>query len=271
MKCVAVLAVMAAILLAVISCTNIITVHEYHTGKPHSHVDTVYVIVDPSETPGEQGGWTSPGIQPGSGETGESADPWITYYSLYGGAMVETCTYSSGRTWHTLLGNIVTGGGPGLQVDSRVMRNDNIIEELVLILEFQLSGGSSINEGASEDGSGSRIGPSTADIDSERAGSTLTRFLHIRSAGQSYGYDLDDCSAVDVDSDGNQMTVKVILPVSLVVLRDISQSCSASFSIAYPGTDPFTKYFTEINDGNMYLFYTMFVIGDGNPAVLPVE
>jgi len=267
MKCVAVSAVMAAILLVVISCTNIITVHEYHTGKTHSHADTVYVIVDPSETPGEQGGWTSPGTQPGSGETGESADPWITYYSLYDGAMVETCTYSSGRTKHTLLGNTVTGSGPGLQVDGRVMRNDNIIEELVLILEFQSSGGSGVNEDASR----SRSDPSAAGIGSDPAGSTLTRFIHIRSAGQQYGYDLDDCSAVDVDSDGDQVTVEVVLPISLAVLRDISHSCSVSFSIAYPGTDSFTKYFTEVNDGNMYLFYTMFVVGDGNPAVLPDE
>jgi len=258
MKYVAVSSVMVAVLLAAISCTNIITVHEHYSGKPHSHADTVYVIVDPSETPGEQGGWTSPGTQPGSSETGEYTDPFITYYSLYGGAQVETCTYLSGRTRHTLLGNIVTGGGPYLQVDGRVMRNDNIIEELVLILEFQLSGGSSINEDAS-------------DIDSDPAGSTVTRFLNIRSAGQQYGYDLDDCSAVDVDSDDDQTTVKVVLPVSLAVFRDISQSCSASFSIAYPGTGSFTKYFTEMNDGNMYLFYTMFVIGDGNPTALPVE
>jgi hypothetical protein len=269
MKFVVVSAVMVAIFLAVISCTNIITVHEHYSGKSHSHVDTVYVIIDPSDAPEEQEGWTSPGTQPGSGETGEYADPWITYYPLYDGARVETCTYSSGRTRHTLLGNIVTGSGPDLQVDGRVMRNDNIIEELVLILEFQIPRGSSVIEDASADGSRSRNDPSAADIGSDP--STLNRFLRIRSAGQQYGYDLDDCSVVDVDSDGDQMTVEAVLPVSLAVLRDISQSCSVSFSVAYPGTDSFEKYFTEVNDGNMYLFYTLFVIGDGNPTALPVE
>jgi len=254
MKYVAVSSVMVAVFLAAISCTNITTVHEHYSGKSHSHADTVYVIVDPSETPGERSGWTSPG----SGETGEYVDPQITQYPLYGGASVETCTYFSGRTRHTLLGNIITGGGPGLQVDGHVMRNDNIIEELVLILEFQLSRGSSISE-------------DTSDIDSDPAGSTVTRFLNIRSAGQQYGYDLDDCSIVEVNSDDDQTTVEVILPVSLAVLRDISHSCSVSFSVTYPGTGSFTKYFTEMNDGNMYLFYTLFVIGDGNDTVLPVE
>ncbi len=272
MKYVAVSAITAAVLLAVISCTNIITVHDYNSGKPHTQVDTLYVIVDPSENPEGQGSGSGSGIQPGSGETGEYADPWITYYSLYGGARVETCTYQSGRTKHTLLENLVTGSGSRLEADARVWRNDNIIEEIMLILEFEPpSAGSGGTEDTPDGISSSRNDPATADIDSDPMGSTEARFLHVRSAGQHYSFGLDDCSSVDVDWDNDQMTVEVILPVSLAFLRDISHSCLVSFIVSYPGTGSFTKYFTEINDGNMYQFYTLFVVGDGNSTLLPVE
>ncbi len=272
MKYIVVSVFTAAALLAAISCTSIVTVNEYQSARPHTHVDTVYVIVDPSENPEGQGSGSGPEIQPGSGETGEYADPWITYHSLYGGARVETCTYQSGRTKHTLIGNLVTGSGPHLEADARVWRNGNIIEEIVLILEFEpSSSGSGGTEDTPDDISSSRNDFAATDGRIDPMGSAEARFLHIRSAGQQYSFDLDDCSSVDVDSENDQISVEVTLPVSLALLRDISHSCLVSFILSYPGTDSFTKYFTEINDGNMYQFYTLFVVGDGNPPLMPVE
>jgi hypothetical protein len=262
-----------AALFAVTSCTNIVHVHEYHSGKTTSHVDTVYVVVDPSETPEQPEGGSRSGTQPGSPEAGEYTDPWTTYYSLGpGGAMVETCTYQSGQTRHTILGNLVTGSGPHLMADARVWKEGATIDQTVLILEFEpplsVSGGS---PETSDDFSGSISDPATADMADDPQSWTEASFLLIRSAGQQYTFDLDDCSSIEIDSDDEKVSVEVILPVSLALLRDISHSCSVSFSIAYRGADSFTKYFTEINDGNMYQFYTLFVQGDGNPTLLPVE
>jgi len=234
----------AAVLATAAACTDIVTVHEYRSVKPVVRTDTVYVeVTRPGSSPGSR-----EGLSP-DGEVGDGKQPGtaVTWCDLYGGARVRTCVYADGETEHVLTGNEVTGSGPSLTVDARVLRMDGGVSGLELLLEF---------------------GPRPAGwSDGETTGDK--GFLQVTAEGGSYGFELDDCTWLAEEGDGGGTTVEAVLPVSLALLRDLAHGSSSSVTVAYPGTEPFTKYFTEINDGNMYRFYTVFVVGDGDPGSPP--
>jgi hypothetical protein len=234
----------AALLAAAAACTNIVTVREYRTLKPVVRTDTVCVEVPRSGPSWGGGGGLSPD---GERVEGKRADPLVTWCDLYGGARVRTCVYSDGETEHVLTGNAVTGSGPALTVDASVLREDGAVSGLDLILEFA---------------------PRPAAWSSAEACGD-TGFLRVTTEGGSYGFGLDDCTWLAEEEDGDVMTVKAVLPVSLAMLRDLAHGSSSSLTVAYPGTEPFTKYFTEMNDGNVYRYYTVFVVGDGDPGSPP--